>query len=1330
MYFFSALYRGGFMMKIFSFFISLFPAIFIISSSLPLHSSSFPIKIDDVSGYDSPWPLIVGIPFPRGQVSDANSIRIILEGREVPSQIDVATTWQDGSIRWAHAGFTGSPQGRYIVEYGPGVKRGTYPGGLKVTRQDEGRFTVDTGAAVYEFDPNGILPFSGWLYSDKGRTKILQDSGAGIYLVDNSGRNARVTGTAAEIGNEFLKEGPGRLVLKRSGWYVTAEGEKLARAEVWLYFSAGTPYIRLTHTLVFTQDTNKVWFRDYGVEFKTAGTPADAYFALGESGKDESVKKISGGGSEIYMLQGEYPHFAEREYKAVIGKSDGVKDTAVEEIKRAGDWAYGDYGSYGIIISMPWLAERYPKEISFGKRGARAVLWSGRSGKELDFRGSTLAKEYWQSWADKALGSPGVKKLSEFGSNAEGSCRTHDMWFLPMPGGYRADTAMKAGIAASRTPLVIADPEWLCKTEAMGYPMLHKDTERFPREEALISECWKRFMIPYMAFPLTGFIEWGDFSTWQYSSVGGRIMAHFHILTNIDRYSVRREPWRLYARSGERTYYDYGHRFSRFSGDWYLIHHDSKSVPIRKRGTFMSFSPEGGKLPFAWGQTATQYITNGGDIGCWLTDYWLTGDERSLGLLKMLKESVKKNWKLDAAIAVNQSKVVRELVTLSIMDHDPDITKMAMDVARSMFDMESQNGIRMFRGSYGTMYKDHRTSHNTAEYYLETGDELAREAFLKLMDQRYRFDRRYNPISHKNYDGFTAAVAYLASGEERYRRVVEQTLYDALYYVEKYPVSNELKRYPENPLEWRSMPENISIVNWHNPLIGFPTALKIISDKGRTGKRTPVVIKSRNNVEAMVIFNHSGREDTKISFYFTTLRQDVKPLVFRYPMKDGIPPVNGISTIIEKRIQWPANLVVQPDDIYHAYITLPANIPAGLYFVSLGGNEPFTVLDITGDKVALYCPDGLFAPSGTPIQRSGEGAYGRAGEGMPLFFRVPDGLKELDIVLGSSACIRRSDGTVALEDSKENVGRISIPVEGKSGIWSIEPHLHNFRGECFPGFYRLLNVEPIVSFGSADFLPDGTTGALPKLENLRYKPKEPLEFADGVSGNALRLSSDRTLTFPLGKKIEQGGYEYFPGLTGTLEFWFRDDSTTYEKPMFAFTSSYIPFIRGPHMSFIQKYWSMSTPRNFFSRLQMSILTEKSDPHGVAPGFQSEYYFKAGEWNHVAYTWDLNDDASGTKGDLSIFVNGKKLPFKSAPYGLYKLDGKEKIKFAWKGENAILGPFGGSIDILRLSDIVRYTDDFQPSKLSPSLDGKTRALFLFDKNLKGKSAFSDGEIEMK
>ncbi|HNS31986.1 MAG TPA: hypothetical protein PKN36_03315 [bacterium] len=1315
-------------MKYFPFALPIITFLLFVSSFTPLQSGSFPLTIEDDSGLDGPWPIVAGIPFPEGLTKDASAMRIISGGREVPSQMDVAATWRDGSIRWALAGFTASPQGQYSVEYGEGVKMGEYPNPLRVIRQDDGGFTVDTGAAVYRFESDRILPEEGWIVIAGRREKILDGSGAGVYLVDNKGRTARIAGEAAEVKNEFLKEGPGRLVLKRSGWYVTDAGEKLARADVWLYFSSGVPYIRATHTLVFTEDTNNVWFKDYGLEFKTPYSPLQAYCAVGENGKE--IHKIVNSGDEIYLLQAEYPHFAEREYRAAIGSMKNGQDSVMEEIKEVGDWAYGDYGSYGISIVMPWLAERYPKEISFGRRGARAVFWSGRSGKELDFRGKTLVEEYWQSWAEKGPGSPGKGKLSAFASNAAGSARTHDIWFLPHAGAYNEEAVKKTALAGSRQVLAIANPVWLCETEAMGYPMLHKDTERFPKQEAMISECWQRYMIPYKAFPLTGFIEWGDFSTWQYNTVGGRIMAQFHILTNIDRYSSRREPWRLFARSAERQYYNYGHRFSRFSGDWYLIHHDVANSPSRNRGSFMSFTPEGGRLPFAWGQTGHLYITNGGDIGCWLLEYYLTGDERSLDLLKMIKESFKKYWKVEHAIGVNQSKVVRELVTLSIMDWDEDAVKMAKEVADSMFDLESQNGIRMFRDSYGTMYKDHRTSHNTAEYYLETKDELAKQAFLKLMDQRYRFDRRYNPFGHKNYDGFTASIAYWISGDERFRRVAEQTLQDALYYIEKEPLSEILKKYPQNPLDWKGMPGYLGVTDWHSPFIGFPTALKLVSQKGWSGKRTPVVIKSSDTFAAKTIFRHEQGRDTRISFYYTTLRPDVKLEVFKYPESPGNKPVEDIHVELEERMQWPARLVVRPDDIYHAYITVPSNVTGGLYLLSTGGNEPFTVLDITGDKAALYCPEGFRAASGTPIQRSGEGTFGRAGEGVPMFFRVPSGLEKLEIVLASTATIKRPDGKTVLDASRENTGMINIPVEGNGGIWSIEPHLHNFKGECFPGFYRLLNVEPVVSFGSPDLLPEGTTGIASVLQDSRYRTNEPMEFAEGISGKSLRLSNGKTISFPLGEKLEQGGYAHFPGLSGTVEFWFRADYSTTEKTLFAFTSTYMPFIRGPHISFQQKYWSMGSARFVFSRLQLALLTEKKDNLGVYPGYQSEYFFNAGEWTHIAYTWDIREGEKGTEGALAIFVNGKKQPFKSASYGLYQLTGKGKIALDHKAENVVIGPFDGSIDMLRLSDNVRYTKDFLPSGTSMKVDGNTRALFQFDGTLKGESSFSQGPIEMK
>ena len=59
--------------------------------------------------------------FSKGEVKDASSIRIMSGTREVPSQIDITAKWIDGSIRWALAGFTDSPQNRYRVEYGEGI---------------------------------------------------------------------------------------------------------------------------------------------------------------------------------------------------------------------------------------------------------------------------------------------------------------------------------------------------------------------------------------------------------------------------------------------------------------------------------------------------------------------------------------------------------------------------------------------------------------------------------------------------------------------------------------------------------------------------------------------------------------------------------------------------------------------------------------------------------------------------------------------------------------------------------------------------------------------------------------------------------------------------------------------------------------------------------------------------------------------------------------------------------------------------------------------------------------------------------------------------------
>ncbi|HNS33400.1 MAG TPA: hypothetical protein PKN36_10590, partial [bacterium] len=1192
----------------------------------------------------------------------------------------------------------------------------------------DGGCTVDTGAAIYRFDPDKLLPENGWLISGNQRISILEGSGSGVYLIDNTGRNARVAGKAAEVENTFIKEGPGRVVLKRSGWYVTDTGEKLAKADVWLYFSAGTPYVRITHSLLFTEDTNKVWFKDYGLEFKTPGKPAEVYCAIGENSNE--IRKVANSGEEIFILQSEYPHFMEREYKAVIGSLSKGQDKVIEDIKTAGDWAHGNYGSYGITLVMSWMAERYPKEISFGERGARAVLWSGRSGKELDFRIAAMVKDYWKNWTP---GYPNVaEKVLARPSNAQGCARTHDIWFIPDIGGYREDAVKKQAIAADRQVLVLADPVKLCETEAMGYPMLHKDTARFAAEEGLISDYWNRIILPLKAFPMSGYIAWGCYPSRSYHEAKGKPLAAMNTLESLRDYGLRREPWRLYARSGERRYYDYGHRFSRFTGDWYLAHCDA---PEKKKGGFIDSKSYGGtypSLPVFWGDYSNSFSPNAGDIGHWLLEYYLTGDERSLGLLHMIKESFEKTkWQVGGHPAL----MMRTVLTLSLLDHDKNAIEATRKVVHSYVDMESQNGVKAI--GYGPMYKDHRSSHNLLEYYLETGDELAKAGFLKLLDQRYRFDRRYRPTGHKNYDAFTHSIAYLMTGDERFRRVAEQTVSDAIYYTNIYPLSNDLKGKPENPLDWPNLyvtpkfPGPRSAIylgqhEFHNPFIGIPAALKLFSQKGRTGKRTPVVIKSLSLNPAEVLFSHVQGKDTRLSFFFSTLRSDVKPRVYRYPEGDSGKAIPDVKVELEKRIQWPERVLINPDDFYHAYITVPSKTPGGLYLLSLGGKEPFTLLDITTDRAALYCPEGFWCAHGSPIRRSGEGDYGRAGMGIPMYFRVPEGLKNLEIFIGRSARVKRPDGSIALEMTSENIGNMKIPVEGKSGIWRIEPYIHGYDGTTPPSFFRLLNVEPVVAFGTPDFLPEGTNGK-PFLVGLLPAPKDSLEFISGVSGKAIRLSGGRTLTFGRGHNIHKGGYTYFPGETGTAEFWFRADRSTYETPIQMTQAITQTFLKNSFLRLGHLYEVRSSYTDMDSNLRLELLS--AGEGSASAGFEGQHFFKSGEWVHIAYTWNIGENNGKMAGDLDIFVNGRKLKHESSYFPLKALAGIPVFRLFMDNQNIYIGPFDGTMDMLRISDAIRYTEDFEPVK-SYGLDGDTRALFYFDGNLKGISALSKEPVEAK
>ena len=1478
---------------------------FLLLTSLTLLAGSFDLKVNDISGFDAPWPMVASLAFPEREIKDPSSIRIISGNKEIPSQVDVAATWRDGSIRWALAGFNASPQGKYKVEFGQGVKRGQFPEPLKVNRQTDGSFTVETGAAAYRFDNDKLLPEKAWLISGKELTPFIDGSGAGAYLVDNSGREARVSGKRAEVENRVLKEGPGRFVIKRSGWYVTGQGEKLARADAWFYFSATSPNVKITHSLILTEDTNRLWIKDYGLEFKTPSTPRNVYCAQGEPGK-ENERKVVAEGREIFMLQDVYPHFAERDSRALIGSSAGGQDTVMEKFETAGDWAHGDYGAFGVTLVMPWLAERFPKEISFGPSGIRAVMWSNRSGRELDFRSETLAGEYWQSWAEKGKGAPGIKKLSKISNNAQGSAHTHDVWIVPRAGTYNPDIVRQSAKAAARTPLAMADPQWLCKTEALGWPMHHKDAERFPSEEAFISDSWDRLMLPDRVFPMTGFINWGHTPYLSYHRNDGVWYASFIGYGNINSYYLPRYTWNLFARSGERRYYEFGHRHNRITGDFLVAHWHA---PDKLKGLFTRTNLPIHYLPFYWGNN--KEFEGISEIAQWPLEYYLTGDERSKDIALTVGEGFKNHWDFKEVSDWKKATgmlVVRKLVVLYMMEWDKFYLEKAKELTGLLINLEEQTGLSKKYSVYeAPMYKDECRALDLYFYYRETGDVKAKEAFLKLIDHRYRFNRNGRALysASRGSMAFAYAMAYGMTGNPHYRRVVEETMIDGMP-ANPSSLNEEMKQFEANPEWWKIIPVDslrMGLTAPGHPFFGMPAAMKILAEEGWKKDRFPVLVKATGITKAYALFTHMEGKNTVLNIHYVSKRRGkAAPEVFHYPPSEKQVPIKNVKAETQERI--PHVLIGRqaPDSFhYHSRITLPKSAKTGLYLLSLGGSEPFTVLDTTSEKTALYCPEGFWSATSPEDDRQR-----LLGGHKPFYFRVPEGLEKLEIFLQRPQEIRGPDGTVLLEADPRNTGRLSVPVERRSGTWSISaPDLSPL------SFARLLNVEPVVSYASPAGLPEGTTGKVARHVPAIPEPSEPLEFVEGIDGKAVRLSQGKSLSFPGGIKTGTGGYLHFPGLKGTIEFWYRPDWSTQDitlglRDSFRTRS----FITGPHILSGYRCGARTEQGVLWSDLLIELLCDipgvtmsdfwknSFDLQSVI-GREENLFLRQGEWNHLAYTWaygrtetklpgktvlgslqwpakwrifgplDRKDpvlseetlksypetievggkkfeakdvtvrntlydfpgmlkeepagmaayvflqinspaeqevtlgmgadwwmqawvngklvhdttktanihhpfsiwnhmvdvklnrgvnilavrfirgggsflalggpeelkkpDPAALKWEFAMFVNGKRMEgYRSSDYvkHLRLPTAKEEVKLMDKSEEVAIGPLEGSMDMLRISDIVRYNTDFSPPRKPFRQDKNTRALFLFDGDLKGSSAFSQESIVAK
>jgi len=123
-------------------------------------------------------------------------------------------------------------------------------------------------------------------------------------------------------------------------------------------------------------------------------------------------------------------------------------------------------------------------------------------------------------------------------------------------------------------------------------------------------------------------------------------------------------------------------------------------------------------------------------------------------------------------------------------------------------------------------------------------------------------------------------------------------------------------------------------------------------------------------------------------------------------------------------------------------------------------------------------------------------------------------------------------------------------------------------------------------------------------------------------------------------------------------------------------------------------------------------------------------WERGRWHHLAVVWDA---AAPMADGLRIYLDGRRTSGETQVSKPERIETPESVRVYNTEPYAIqLGcivngrrPGGVRIDDLRISRVVRYTEDFAPPQTPPALDADTTALLLFDGGLTGTGRAEGG-----
>lgn len=989
------------------------------------------MKIDVPAGLRlaGPTPVTFGFPVAEGALWSVGDLRVVdRSGAALAFQAEVSGRWnKDGAIKWVRFDAVVDPAQGCFVEFAPATSV-ALPSGprVSVTRQGDA-VILETGAATYVVGA-GASPIHE--IRDGDRTVATSRGARGLYVVDQAGREG--VATAVDTTVEVEAQGPVAASVRIEGPYVDSGGHVMARHITRIEAFAGERHAKVTHTLVLVNDTNQVWFREIGWALKASVGNGPAAVFNRSRAEASAVVEHSVSGSPAYMVQESHVRYQAGVDRFVIASDEAGQSKPIAEGKECGDWAALRGSQAALMVGCREAARQHPKEFFIASDRVDLKLFSARAGEELDFRTESRMKIWniseWLNDGVPAKNRAGAEdRIRAITSNAVGWSKTHELVFAPLePTTAAADAAILSRLN-SEGVFVHADPSWVYETRVLG-PLYPRDPERFGAVEAVIDAV-------YAWWDKRGEVagEWGFVDAFAGPHMAIRGKREFPMMRRFPlAYTLRRDLWLLYARSGDRNFRRMAHDTVRTYMDGCMARWDGNG---KVRGLYVSGgsgswmnTASAESVPLYW-EPKTNYQTGTtADLNDFLLHYQITGYRRAKEAVLDYAEALRRTWTPTTNRRdFRQLRLLHTLVQAYVFTGDEAIRVMAEDMVGVLWEPEGELHIDRDK-PYGSPYKvqsDFTVIAEAARVLRDPRLVAMADASATAMSDQFIAD---HPVQYSFPMGAVSTYLYERTRDPRLATAAVLSLGQALATFNAEQVTFRGRK--------TMAPESQGIVE------GFTHFMHLIAMTN--ADRTPAAGWAAVDVgdePVSVLIKKGGQERVELQLASRAAKAVLGDagagLKLRAWGVDKPGPAN----------QWTLGLsrIVESSGVMRR-VVVPLDAPAGMYEVSQLPQGPVTVLGDGRSPLVIEAPQGFRVPFAlTPAK--------------PIFFNVPSGSDNGRLFVEAPAVVVGPDGQ-SVNGGTAVQGWFALPA-GAHGLWSVLP--------AAPGKIQVENVPSVFAFGDPAF---------------------------------------------------------------------------------------------------------------------------------------------------------------------------------------------------------------------------------------------------------------------